>query len=128
IGQNRLRRFWRTSASFPRAKHVGFARCSVPIACGDSSGRHFRFRVGAAGQGALPALQSTTKCARSLPVSFLASACLLQVLSEGCFSGVADGVAGGSAATAAAVTPQLSRAVAAKAVMIFMRSLLGCDA
>ncbi len=60
-------------------------------------------------------------CARAGPVSFFASACLLQTLSEACFTGVADGAAGGSAARAA---PQATTAMAVNAVMMFMRTVL----
>src|SRR5205814_6754287 len=69
----------------------------------------------------LPPRQSLTNCARAGPVSFFASACLLQTLSEACFTGVADGAAGGAAATAA---PQPTMAMAVNAVMMFMRAFL----
>ena len=65
----------------------------------------------------LPSLQSFTNCARAGPLSCLASACLLHTLSEGRFTGVAEGAAGSSVAAAA---PQASTAMAANAVMIFM--------
>src|SRR4029077_19205896 len=96
----RRRLFAHTSASSPRQKG-GARRTPATIT---SAAEHSMARLAhglwpaALAQGALPALHSTTKCARSLPASFFASACLLQALSEGCLTGVADGVAGGSAA------------------------------
>src|SRR5262249_57022779 len=70
----------------------------------------------------LPAWQSLTNCERASPVSCLASACLLQTLSEGCFTGVADGAAGGSAA-AAGRAPTIW--MAARTVTVFLARFLG---
>ena len=47
----------------------------------------------------LGAVQLFTYCSRSLPLNFFAVASRLQDLSVGCFTGVADGAAGGSAAS-----------------------------
>ena len=80
-------------------------------------------RVAGASQELLPLRQSFTNCARAGPVSFFASACLFQTLSEACFTGVADGAAGGSAARLA---PQPTMAMAVNAVMVFMRAVLTC--
>src|SRR5439155_7971026 len=44
-----------------------------------------------------PPRHAFTNLARPGPVSFLASACLLQTATEVCFTGVAEGAAGGSA-------------------------------
>src|SRR5215469_16519167 len=68
----------------------------------------------------LPAWQSLTNCVRASPVSCLASACLLQTLSEGCFTGVAVGAAGCSAPAA---MPQPKTAMAASTVTVFMHTL-----